>query len=158
MKELVSEMFAVIRIRSSIGLRRDIEDTLKMLRLNAANNCVLVPDTESYRGMLEKVRDVVAYGIIDFDTLLTMIKKRGRLVGDERLTEENVKELGFNSIEEMGKAIFEEKIKMKDIPKLKPLFRLTPPSKGYKSVKEYYPKGSLGYLGNDINDLLKRMI
>ncbi|MDI6798805.1 MAG: 50S ribosomal protein L30 [Candidatus Aenigmarchaeota archaeon] len=151
-------MFAVIRIRGRVGVRREIEDTLKMLRLDAVNTCVLVPETPDYRGMVEKVKDFVAYGIIDFDTFLAMLKKRGRLIGDKRLTEENVKKLGFNSIEEMAKAIFEGKVKMKDIAGLKPLFRLTPPSKGHRSIKEHYPKGSLGYWGTEINGLIERMI
>jgi large subunit ribosomal protein L30 len=69
-----------------------------------------------------------------------------------------VKELGFNSIEELAKAIFDGKVKIKDVPKLKPVFRLTPPKKGHKSIKEHYPKGSLGYWGDKINDLLKRMV
>lgn len=151
-------MFAVIRIRGSVGVRKEIEDTLKMLRLKAVNNCVVVPETPDYKGMIEKVKDFVTWGEIDFETFVEMLRKRGRLEGDRKLTEENVKELGFNSIEEMAKIIFEGKKKMKEIKKLKPFFRLTPPSKGFNSIKEYYPKGDLGYRGEEINKLLKRMI
>lgn len=151
-------MYAVIRIRGTVGVRKEIEDTLKMLRLNAVNNCVLLPETPDFKGLIEKVRDYVAYGNIDFETLFALIKKRLRLVGDKRLTEKNVKELGFESIEKLAKEIFDGKVKLKDIPKIKPVFRLTPPSKGHKSVKEYYPKGSLGNWGKEINELLKRMI
>ena len=39
-----------------------------------------------------------------------------------------------------------------------PVFRLNPPSKGYKSVRKFFPKGDLGYRGEKINELLKRMI
>lgn len=35
---------------------------------------------------------------------------------------------------------------------------LNPPKGGYKSIKKYYPKGALGYRGEAINDLIKRMI
>lgn len=150
-------MFAVVRIRGKVGIRKEIEDTLSMLRLEAINNCVVIPETPSYEGMIRKVRDYVAYGELDFNTFLMLFKKRGRLVGNKSLTEENVKELGFKSIEDMARAIFEGKVKIKDIPKLKPVFRLKPPKKGHKSIKEYYPKGSLGYWGNEINALLKRM-
>ena len=41
---------------------------------------------------------------------------------------------------------------------LKPLFRLNPPSKGFKATRLGYPKGDLGYRGGKINELLKRMI
>jgi len=151
-------MFAIVRIRGSVGVRDDIEDTLDMLGLNTINSCVLVPENDDYKGMVEKVKDFVTFGKINLDTLLMMVKKRGRLIGDKKLTEENVKELGFKSIEEMAKSVFEGKIKIKDIPKLKPVFRLTPPSKGYKSVKQHYPKGDLGKRGEKINELLERMI
>lgn len=150
-------MYAVIRIRGRVGISREVEDTLKMLRLKTVNSCVVVPETNSYKGMLKKAYDFITYGEINFDTFLKMVRKRGRLQGDKRLTEENVKEIGFNSIEEMARTIFEGKAKMKDI-KLNPVFRLTPPSKGFKSIKEHYPKGDLGYRGKDINELIERMI
>ncbi len=151
-------MFAVIRIRGRIGVRRRIEDTFKMLRLNAVNNCVVLPETPAFKGMIKKIKDFVTYGVIDFDTFLKMLKKRGRLEGNERLTEEIVKKMGFDSIEKMVRDVFEEKIKMKNIPKLNPVFRLTPPSKGFRSIKEHFPKGDLGHRGEKINELLERMI
>jgi len=151
-------MFAVIRIRGRIGVRRRIEDTFKMLRLNAVNNCIVLPEIPAFKGMIQKIKDFVTYGAIDFDTFLKMLKKRGRLEGNERLTEEIVKKMGFDSIEKMARDVFEEKIKMKNIPKLNPVFRLTPPSKGFKSIKKHFPKGDLGHRGEKINELLERMI
>lgn len=150
-------MYAVIRIRGRVGIRREVEDTLKMLRLKTVNSCVVVPETDSYKGMLKKAYDFITYGEINFDTFLKMIKKRGRVEGDKKLTEEIVKEVGFNSVEEMARAIFDGKIRMKDV-RLNPVFRLTPPSKGFKSTKEHYPKGDLGYRGSEINELIERMI
>lgn len=151
-------MFAIIRIKGTVDVRKEVADTLMMLRLEAINNCVVVPETEDYKGMIKKVYDFVAYGSIEFSTFLEMLKKRGRFDGDKRLTEQDVKELGFKSIEEMAKSIFDGKIKMKDVPKLKSVFRLTPPSKGHKSTKEHYPKGSLGNWEKEIKNLLERMI
>lgn len=149
-------MYAVIRIRGKANWI--VEDTMKMLRLNAVNNCVVVQETPDYRGMMEKVKDFVAFGTIDLETFLAVLKKRGRLLGNKRLTDENVKELGYDTVEKMAKDIFEGKTKIKNIPKLIPVFRLTPPSKGHKSVLEHYPKGSLGNWGNEIKDLIERMI
>lgn len=36
--------------------------------------------------------------------------------------------------------------------------RLRPPIKGFKSTKTRWPKGDLGYRGDKINELIKRMI
>lgn len=151
-------MFAVVRIKGSVRVRSDIEATLEMLGLDTVNSCVLVPENVNYKGMIEKVKDYITYGNIKMETLLLMIKKRGRLVGDKKLTEENVKEIGFDSIEEMVKSIFDGKVGMKDVLNFKQVFRLTPPSKGFKSIKEHYPKGDLGNRGEKINELLERMI
>jgi len=152
-------MFAVIRIRGSVGLRREVKDTLKMLRLNAPNNCVIIPESKDYKGMLEVVKDCVTWGEIDKDTLIELLKKRLRLRGNKRVDEKILKEVtDFDSFENFAEEILAGKIKLKDFEELQPFFRLTPPSKGFKSVKEFWPKGDLGYRGKEINELLRRMI
>jgi large subunit ribosomal protein L30 len=152
-------MWAVIRIRSSIGLRREIEDTLKMLRLDAVNNCVVVPENENFKGMAQKCKDVCTWGVVDKETLAALLKKRMRLHGDKRIDEKILKEVTkFDSFEKFAEALIAGKIKLKDFDKIRPVFRLTPPSKGFKSVKEHYPAGDLGYRGKEINELLERMM
>ncbi|MEM5834402.1 MAG: 50S ribosomal protein L30 [Candidatus Aenigmatarchaeota archaeon] len=150
-------MLAVIRIRGKA--RKEIEDTLRMLRLKHVNNCVILPETPSFKGMVQKVKDFVTWGEIDKETLVELLRKRLRALGDKRVDEKILKEItNFDSFEDFASALLEEKVKLKDFEKLKPVFRLTPPSKGFKSVKEHYPKGDLGYRGKEINELLKRMI
>lgn len=151
-------MLAVVRIRGSVGVRKKLKDSMSILRLDAPNRCVVVPDNPSYNGMIKKVRDYVTFGKINFDTFLAMLKKRGRLDGNKRLDEKTIKETGYESIEQMAKAIFGGQVSMKNIPKLKPIFKLTPPSKGFKSIKQHWPKGDLGDRGEAINELLERMI
>ncbi|MEM5882701.1 MAG: 50S ribosomal protein L30 [Candidatus Aenigmatarchaeota archaeon] len=150
-------MLAVIRIRGRA--RREIEDTLRMLRLNRINNCVLLPENPSFKGMVQKVKDFVTWGEIDKETLVELLKKRLRALGDKRVDEKILKEItNFDSFEDFASALLEGKVKLKDFKELKTVFRLTPPSKGFRSVKEHFPKGDLGYRGKEINELLKRMI
>lgn len=151
-------MYAIIRIRGKVTVQYKIERALQMLRLNAVNNCVVVPETESYRGMIQKVKDYVTFGKIDVATLKAMLEKRGRLTGGRRLDGKNVKELGYDSIDALAAAIFEGKVKMKDLKALKKVFRLSPPSRGLKSIKTPYPKGDLGNRKEKINELIMRMI
>ncbi len=40
----------------------------------------------------------------------------------------------------------------------KKIIHLHPPRKGLRSIKRMYPKGDLGYRGEKINDLIKRML
>lgn len=151
-------MFAVIRIRGIAGTSKNVEDTLKMLRLNAVNNCVIIPETIDYKGMVERGKDSVTWGEIDKNTLIDMLKKRLRSKTNEKIGEENLKSVVGYDYESFAAALLEGKVKLKDLEKVQPVFRLTPPSKGLKSVKLHYPKGDLGYRGNEINELLGRMI
>ncbi len=153
-------MFAVIRVRGRTGVRRDIADTLKMLNLTRVNHCVLIPDTPAYRGMLKKVKDYVTWGEIDESTAARLIRVRGRLYGDKPITDEYIKEnLGYENIEEFAKALVAGKALYKDIPDVKPVFRLHPPLKGWEKTKRHFTEGgALGYRGEKINELILRML
>lgn len=153
-------LMAVIRIRGRVGVRREAKDTLKMLRLHRKHHAVIIDDRPSYKGMLKKVADYVTWGEITPETLALLLRKRGELSGGKKLTDEYVKEkLGLSGINELAKAIFEGKLTLKDVPGLKPVFRLHPPKGGFKgSTKKHYKAGGeLGYRGIAINDLIKRM-
>jgi large subunit ribosomal protein L30 len=149
-------MIAVVRIRGRVGLNENMKKTLELLRLKRKHSCVVLPKSESYLGMVKKVSDFVAWGELDFQVFLEMLKKRGR-IGRKRLTQESLKQLGFASFEELAKQIWEGRVKIKDT-NLKPFFGLTPPRKGFKSTRKRYPEGALGYWGEEINSLLRRMI
>ena len=152
-------MYAVIRIRGTVGIRRGVKDTLKMLRLDSVNSCAIAPENPSCKGMLGLVRDWVTYGEVDKNTLVELLKKRLRLRGNKRLDENSLKAVTrFNSFEAFADDLIAGKAKLKDFEGLEPSFRLTPPSKGFKSIKEHYPKGDLGYRGKEIGGLLVRMI
>ncbi|RLF17608.1 MAG: 50S ribosomal protein L30 [Thermoprotei archaeon] len=153
------KLLAVIRIRGTVDVPPDVEHTLRLLRLVRKFHCVIIDNRPSYMGMLRKVKDWVTWGEITPETLAILLRRRGRLTGNERLTDEHVKKLGYESIEDFAKAVFEGKAKLSDIPGLKPVFRLAPPSGGFKGSikKQYGAGGELGYRGEAINELIKRM-
>lgn len=152
-------MYAVVQVRGTAKTRKEIRDTLKMLRLHHVNHCVLIPDTPEYLGMIRKVKDFVAYGEVDQETLVTILRTRGRLTGDIRLTDDYLKaHTRFGSIEEFAGALCRGEASLKDIPNLKPVLRLHPPRKGHFPIKRTFGQGgALGYYGNEINALLHRM-
>jgi len=141
-------MFAVVRIKGSVSVAREIKDTLDMLRLKRVNHCVLLPENETFKGMIQKGKDCITWGEITQDSLEKLIFKRGCLDG---------KPIDKQKAEELAKKIFSSDKGIKDSG-LKPVFRLSPPSKGYIAVRRFFPKGSLGYRGDKINELLKRML
>ena len=141
-------MYAVIRIRGTVNIRKDLEDTMRMIRLGRNMHCVVLNKADNTKGILQKAKDLITWGEIDDKVLKHLVEKRGRKAGNKKLTKEEVDNT-IKNLKEKGK-----------VPNgIKPVFRLTPPSKGFKhSVKQHYPKGELGYRGEKINDLLKRMI
>ncbi len=152
-------MYFVVQVRGVVNTRREIKDTLKMLRLHHINHCVLIPDTPAYMGMIRKVKDYVAYGVAEADVLATVLESRGRLTADEKLTDAYVKENSqYADIESFAKAICAGEAEITDMPGLKPVLRLHPPRKGYKSIKRTYQQGgALGNYGAEINSLVYRM-
>jgi len=151
---------AVVRVRGDIGTRQDVRDTLRMLGLTRVNHCILIDDSPTYKGMLQKAKDVITWGEVSKDTLDALLRKRGRLVGDKKLSDEYVKSsTQFPSIGEFAEAIHSGKVELSAMPELKKVFRLRPPRKGYEATKRpFRDMGSLGYRGEKINDLLARMI
>ncbi len=149
---------AVVRIRGSVRGMKDADETMRMLGITRIHHCVVVDDTPSVKGMLQKAKDYISWGEIKPDVLEHLLRKRGRLVGDKKLDESVVKASGFSSIKDFAEAIFSGKAKISSVSGLKKVFRLSPPSGGFKSTKRAFKDlGDLGYRGELINNLLMRM-
>jgi len=155
----MAKMLAIVRIRGKVNRRKEVEDTMIMLGLKASNNCVVIKESPSAVGMMKKVKDFVTFGEIDEQTLIKILKKRGRIEGNKRLDAKTVKLTGYDTIEALAKDVGNGKKAMRSVPKLKSTFRLTPPSKGFKSTKLGYPKGDLGKRDSEsMKKLIEKMI
>lgn len=152
-------MIAAIRVRGRTGIKREIADTLDMLKLTRINHAVLIEETPSYKGMLQKAKDYITWGEVDEETVAKLISKRGKIAGNDKITEDYIKEnTDFSSVEELSKAVVDSKVKLEDNG-VKPVFRLHPPRKGYEDIKKtFVESGSLGYRGDKIGDLINKMI
>ena len=152
--------YVVIRVRGIPDVNRDIAHTMDLLGLNRVNHAVVVPETDSIKGMLQKAKAYVTWGEVDQETLAAMIRARGRVAGDDSVTDDYLKERSeFATVEDMAKAIIENDYRMKDVDGAKPVFRLHPPVKGYEGNKRSFQNGgALGYRGAKINDLINRML
>ena len=125
-------MYAVVRIRGTAKIRKNINETLNYLRLQKPNHCVIVPETDSYKGMLKKAKDYISWGEVSED----MIKK---LADAKGITKGNDKENQYKG----------------------EVFALAPPRKGHERAgikKTFVQGGALGYRKDKINELIERMI
>lgn len=153
-------LFVAVRVRGTVNVNPHIKDTMKFLRLNRVNHCILVPDTPQYVGMLKKVKDYITWGEVAPKTVRELIIKRGRSVGNIPITPAYIqKKTRYEDINALTKAICRGTVDFKKLPDIKPIFRLSPPRKGYEGIKRSYVEGgALGYRGKKINDLIGRMI
>ena len=152
--------FAAIRVRGIVNVKPDIKKTLQLLNLTRVNHCVLLEENPSTKGMLHVAKDYITWGEIDKKVLSKLITSRGKLTGDKELTEEYIKSAtSYDNMDKLSQAIIDSKFKYKDIPSVKPVFRLNPPRKGYEGIKRsFVNKGALGYRGEKISILIEKMV
>ena len=139
--------FAAVRVRGLTGVRTKIQDTLQFLRLYKNNFCSVLPNNPVYLGMLKKAKDYITWGEISEETFNMLADKRGEEFKDRET-------------DTKGKIKYNDFF-MHNNKKLKKYFRLNAPKKGFgrKGIKNSFQRGgALGYRGDKINDLIKRMI
>ena len=143
-----NKRIAVIRIRGEVGLKKPVKETLELLRLSHKNNCSVLTNTPSNQGMVRKVKDYVTWGEIDEATFKELVEKRG----EEYLGPDQ---------DSRGKIDYGRRFIIINNKRYKKYFRLNPPRKGFglKGIKmPFKVGGALGYRGEKINELIKRMI
>lgn len=153
-------MQAVVQLRGEVNMRETVDDTLGMLNIHSVNHCALVPETETYRGMVAKVNDYVAYGEPSKEVVAELVERRGEpLEGkadtDDEWVDENT---DFDDVDDLARALVNEKTTLRDAG-LAPVLRLHPPRGGHDGIKQ--PRAQGGQLGKqsteDIDELLTRM-
>lgn len=151
---------AVIRVRGIPTASPDVRKTLEILRLCRVSHATLVDDRPAYVGMLRKAQHYLAWGEISKDNITLLLKERGKLMGDKELTDEYAQKIGYKTLDELAEALYKAEIEYKNLQDIKPVFRLHPPSKGYRGTvkKSYRVGGTTGPCGEAINALIKRMI
>ena len=155
------KIIIAIRVRGQVRVRPQIEDTLDKLLLGRLHQARIFTVTSSLQGMITKSKDYITWGEPSEEVIEKLLSKRGRLPGNGRLTDTYVKKNSkYTTIKALAKAIASGKANVKDVEGLKPVFRLTPPSKGYKGKKNLGVGmgGITGYRGEGINKLVLRMI
>lgn len=158
-KKADNKVYAIVRLRGTVSRSYNVEHTMKMLRLNKPNHAVIYAANGSIDGMLYKVKDAVTWGEVDANTIEHLLKKRGELPGKNKLTDRYVKaNTEYSTIKQFAKAVAKGDAKITDIPDIQPVFRLSPPRKGFKSLKyAVSQKGDLGYRGDQMISLINRM-
>ncbi len=153
---------AAVLVRGTIGSSAAVRTTLSRLRLLRKNTCVVLDATPEVLGMLIRVKDYITWGEVHEKTLALLFERRGRLAGNKPLTsaylKEHAKQGDFSSL---ALALVGGNVTFKDLPGVKPYFRLQPPRMGFGHAgikRPFTLGGALGYRKNAINALLEKMI
>jgi len=150
----------VVRVRGTIRASRYVRETLQMLHLTRNNYGVLIDNRSPFLGMLKTAQNFITWGEASKEIVNILIRKRGRLTGNKKLTDEYAQRIGYKSLEELAEAIFDCRVEYWKLPNVQPVFKLRPPTKGFKGKikKGYGAGGELGYRGEKINELIGRMV
>ncbi|MBI5229147.1 50S ribosomal protein L30 [Candidatus Micrarchaeota archaeon] len=152
-------LIAVILVRGFRGMPRKAEETIKTIGLYRKHNCIFVKLSPQSRGMLLKSKDFITWGEVSVETVRKLLEKRGILTGGKPLLESYlVEKTSFKSIEELANQLVDGRASVCDVKGLKKVFRLSPPKRGFGSIKAAFPKGALGYRGKEINGLIEKML
>jgi large subunit ribosomal protein L30 len=161
MKSIEGKLIAVLRIRGEVGVRVPIKQAMNLMKLHRKNRVILLKNTQSNVGMINKVKDYCTFGEVDAELVKELLEKRGRLPGNKQLTAEYLKKKVKTDFESLSKALVEGKSSLKDIPGLKRYFKMHPPVGGFERGGVKHPfaaGGALGYRGKEMGKLIQKMI
>ena len=155
----MSNAYLVVRIKGQADCPYWATTTMTLLKLDKKYRATILPIKDNTLGMLRKVQHYVSWVELDADLAKELIEKKARKSGYKKVTTEDLKELGFASSEELGKALSEGKATLSKLKPLKPWFALAPPVHGFKrSTKKLYgQKGVLGAI-KDLGNIVRNMI
>jgi large subunit ribosomal protein L30 len=137
---------AAIRISGMNKMDTRVEETLQRLRLRKKYTLVFVKEVPEMLGMIEKVRNCIAFGKVEEKTVAEIIKARGKKIGDTKAKISDPEKMAKEFM--AGKSLEELKIK--------PFFGLHP-ARGGINTKKHYPKGVIGE-HEDISKLIMKML
>ena len=153
-------MQAIVQLRGDVNLEHGVEDTLDMLNVGRVNHATLVPETDSYRGMITKVNDVVAFGEPSVEAVARTIALRGEpLEGSADVDDEWIDDnTDYADLEALAEALVDEETTLRE-QGLSPTLRLHAPRGGHEGIKHPVIEG--GELGKhtteEIDSLLEAM-
>jgi large subunit ribosomal protein L30 len=143
---------AIIRLKGKRGITPTVKATYESLSLNRLYTCVLVPDTEGFRGMIQACKDSVSFGPVDEQTIKMLLTRRGHTRDGKKLSESKKPE----EISKLAKEIAASD-KPLSSHSILPFFNLAPPRGGFDGgSKKAYAPGPLGKNAK-IGELLGKM-
>jgi large subunit ribosomal protein L30 len=143
----MANSFLVVRMRGTVNVPHWARTTLDLLHLDKKFRATIVPAKDNTKGMLDKIKHYVSWQELDVSTTKELLEKKARKGGYQKITTEDVTQLGFKNTDDLAKSLVEGTISLSKLKPLKPWFALSPPKNGFKrNTKKMYGEG--GILGS----------
>jgi len=160
--EPVEHYLVVVRLDGLPNVKHAEESTLNALRMKKRFNAVLLPDTSSFRGMLQRVKDHVTWSEAKKEDLEILLSDRASTAEGLGITDKYVRErTKLGGVRELLSALHSGRLRLLELWQIgvKPVFRLHPPRGGFarSSKRPYADRGELGYRKDGLHDLLTKM-
>jgi len=150
--------YLVVRMRGRVNVPSSAKATLTYLNLTKKYRATLISESQQSLGMLRKVKGQVAWTLADPGIIKDLLEKRGRKAGFKHISNSDLPK-EYDSIEQLGSAISENKISISEVDNIKPWFALTPPRGGFKrKTKNQYNEGGLLGECKDLVAIVRRML
>ena len=155
----VGSAYLVVRIKGQADVPHWARRTLELLKLEKKFRATILPAKYNTLGMLNKIKHYISWFEIDVELAKELLDKKARKSGYQKATADDLKSLGFDSVDAMASALSEGSAVLSKLKPLKPWFALAPPRHGFKrSTKRLYKqKGILGQ-NKDLGTLVRNMI
>jgi large subunit ribosomal protein L30 len=152
-------LLLAVRVRGQVNRSEEARRTLELLRLRRPYWATLLRSTPAIMGMLRKVQYYVMWEEADEEMLTLLLAKRAELRGGKRLTDDVIRQWGYEDIRGLAKALLEGKVDLRQLDSLKPFFRLHPPIGGFRRpVKRLYEEGGIAGRNPQLKKLLAKMV
>jgi len=155
----MAKAYLVVRIKGQINVPYWAKTTLRLLKLEKKFRATIIPAKENTLGMLNKVKHYISWQEVEPAIAKELLDKKGRKDGYKKISQDDIKKIGFSSIDELANSLSEGKTSLTKLRPLKPWFALSPPKHGFKknTKRMYYEKGILGQ-NKELVNLVRSMM
>jgi large subunit ribosomal protein L30 len=150
--------YLVVRMRGTVNVPYWADSTLLSLNLAKKFRATIVPENSEYLGMLNRIRQLVAWCRVDNDTVKELLNKKGKKTASQSLTASELPE-EYSDLDKLASDIANDSVVLSRLKGMKPWFALNPPRGGFKkSIKKQTNQN--GILGENklLIDLVKKMM
>ena len=111
----MAKAYLVVRIKGQADVPYWANTTLNLLNLEKKYRAIITPASASIDGMLKKIQHYVSWQEVDASTAKELLDKKGRKTGYKKITDKDISEAGFKTIDELAASLSEGKTTMTKI-------------------------------------------